>query len=54
MRKFFTLAQISKNGVSSLLVDNGWGSDLEPIFGDLSHSEKISEIKFPLRLAGID
>ena len=33
---------------SALLVDSAQGSDLAPIFEDLSQSEKLSEIKPPL------
>ena len=33
---------------ASTLVGSGQGSNLTLIFGDLSHSEKLSEIKPPL------
>ena len=34
---------------SFLLVDSAQGSDLAPIFGDLSQIEKLSEINPPLK-----
>jgi hypothetical protein len=50
------LAQISKNGYQitplssshSKDLEDAQGSDLAPIFGDFSQSEKLSEIKPPL------
>ena len=52
IRKFFTLAQISKNRCRpwalSIYREDAQGRDLAPIFGDLSQSEKLSEIKPPL------
>ena len=37
----------------ALLVDSAQGMDLAPIFGDLSKSEKLSDIKPPLVIFGL-
>ena len=50
LRKFFTLAQISKRKweitvLSAIhIIEDAQGSDLAPFFGDLSQSEKLLEI----------
>jgi len=46
------LAQISKKNAKSqpsISIEDAKGSDMAPIVGDLSQSEKLSEIKPPLK-----
>ena len=45
--KFFILVQVSKHDLEHLLF-SAQSFDLAPIFGDLSHSDKLSEINQPL------
>ena len=57
LREFFALAQISKErcqitllSTLSLVVQSAQVSDLAPLFGDLSQSEKVSENKPPFEI----